>query len=183
MRLFQRKVLLAGLLGLLVIALAIVALASGSLNAFAKSANSQTTGPAHSQEVVDRYLGILNDGMANPTCDFSQLSTIYASNATVTLTGGPFAPGGPFGPGNAFGAQQYHGIQAITGAFTKLCHILYSKNAGAPSWTQDQGYLLSPNVLNSYEHVSLGGHMVGRCMHVFTVNGDHIQSLDWSVYA
>jgi hypothetical protein len=52
----------------------------------------------------------------------------------------------------------------------------------APAWSQDAGFLLNPTVLNSYEHVSDSGHIIGRCMHAFTVRGNQIVSLDWSVY-
>ena len=182
MRPSLRKTLLGGLVGALIVAVAIIAIASGALNASAKSQGDGPSAP-HTKKIVATYLSILNEGMASPSCDFSKMSTVYAADATVTLSGGPFSPGGPFGPGNAFGAQQYHGISAIIGFYAKTCHILYGKNAGAPSWTQDEGYVLAPTVLNSYEHIALGDHLTGRCMHVFTVSGDRITSLDWSVYA
>lgn len=168
-----------GLVGLLALIAALGAFLLSSSNAAAKGRSEVQ----HAQKVVNTYLNILDTGMATPECNFTQLSTIYTADATVTLTGGPFSPGGPFGPGGSFGEQQYHGIDAITGFYTKLCHILYHKGAGAPAWTQDAGFLLAPNVLNSYEHVSLGGVFTGRCMHVFTVTDSRISSLDWSVYA
>jgi hypothetical protein len=145
------------------------------------AAQAADTGPTHAQTIVDEYLGLLNAGMASGTCDFSALSTVYASDATVRATGGPFAPGGPFGPGGAFGQQEFDGISAITGFYTKLCHIV--SHVGVAQWTQDAGFLLSPNVLDSYEHVSFNGVLSGRCEHVFTISGDRITSLDWSVYA
>lgn len=180
MRQRRRNVFIAGLVSLVVIAAFVVGFAASSGGAFAQSQQPDTH---HAQKVVDRYLSILDAGMSTPQCDFSSMSTIYTPDARITLTGGPFAPGGPFGPGGSFGEQQLDGIQAITGFYVKVCHILYGKNAGAPSWTQDAGFLLAPNALNSYEHVSLGGNLAGRCMHVFTISGDRIASLDWSVYA
>ena len=137
--------------------------------------------PHHAQDVVNKYLGILNDGMKGGSCDFSALSTIYAPDATVIATGGPFSPGGPFGTGGSFGEQQFHGIGDVTAFYVKLCHIV--SHNGVAQWTQDAGFLLSPNVLNSYEHVSFSGQTAGRCMHVFTISGDHISSLNWSIYA
>jgi hypothetical protein len=137
--------------------------------------------PHHAQDIVDKYLDILNAGMKSGSCDFSALSSVYTPDATVTLTGGPFAPGGPFGPGGSFGEQQFHGIAAVTGLYVKLCHVVSQK--GVAQWTQDAGFLLSPNVLNSYEHISVSGQLTGRCLHVFTISGNHIASLDWSVYA
>lgn len=179
----RRRILVSvGLCALVAIIAVTTILATGSFRAAAHG-DGQASGPNHAQHIVTKYLGILDSGMSTSQCDFSQMSAIYAPDATVTVSGGPFSPGGPFGAGNAFGAQQFHGIQAIIGFYTKTCHVLYSKNAGAPSWTQDAGFLLSPNVLNSYEHVTLGGHFTGRCMHVFTVSGDRITRLDWSVYA
>lgn len=138
--------------------------------------------PPETQAVVNQYLGILDSGMASSDCDFSGLSAVYAPDARVTASGGPFAPGGPFGAGNAYGAQEFDGIQAITGFYTKLCMVLHHAGLAAPSWSQDAGFLLNPTVLNSYEHVSNGGHTIGRCMHAFTVRGNHIVSLDWAVY-
>jgi hypothetical protein len=168
----------------MVILVAGVAFVAGIVtNSMTASAQAQQSDSRHAQQVVDTYLRVLDTGMSTSQCDFSQLSTIYTDDARVTLTGGPFAPGGPLGPGGSVGEQQFAGISAITGFYTKLCHILYGKNAGTPSWTQDEAFLLSPNVLNSYEHLSFSGHLAGRCMHVFTISGNRISSLDWAVYA
>ena len=180
MRQRQSVFLMSGLVGLAVI---IALLAGVTIGSMRVSAQSQQPDSHHAQQIVDTYLHILDTGMSTAQCDFSQMSTIYAPDARITATGGPFAPNGPFGSGGAFGEQQFQGIQAITGFYTKLCHILYGKLGGAPSWTQDAGFLLSPNVLNSYEHVSVSNQLVGRCMHVFTISGDRLASLDWSVYA
>ncbi|MGH2514453.1 MAG: hypothetical protein ACRDHP_02250 [Ktedonobacterales bacterium] len=180
MRQPRNRIVMAGLLCLVAIITFIAGIAFTSLRA---SAQSQQSDSHHAQKVVDTFLSILDTDMSSPQCDFSGLSTIYAPDATITATGGPFSPGGPFGPGGSFGQQHFQGISAITGFYTKLCHILYSKNAGAPSWTQDHAFVLAPNVLNSYEHVSLGGQLAGRCVHVFTIADDKIASLDWSVYA
>ena len=172
---------------LLLSILVLVALVAGfgigvAFHARTASAQPQAlVSPHHAQDVVNKYLDILNSGMKSGSCDFSTLSTIYTPDATVIATGGPFSPGGPFGPGGSFGEQQFHGIAAVTGFYTKLCHIV-SKN-GVAQWTQDAGILLSPNVLNSYEHVSFSDQLAGRCMHVFTVSGDRISSLNWSIYA
>lgn len=148
----------------------------------ARAAGKAAAAPPVAQAVVDKYLGILDTGMSTSACDFSGMASVYDADARLTVSGGPFAPGGPFGAGNAFGAQQFDGIQAITGFYTKLCHVLHTKGLQSPAWTQDAGFLLSPTVLNSYEHVSSGGHTIGRCMHVFVVRGQRIVSLDWSVY-
>ncbi len=175
----QRRALL---MAVLVFRVAVAAFIGGMATAAAKSQAQAAPTAGHAQQVVNRYLTILNTGMSTPACDFSARATVYAPNARVNASAGPFAPGGPFGPGNAYGVQEFDGIQAITGFYTKLCHVLYAKGAVTPAWTQDQGFALSPTVLNSYEHVSFGGHLVGRCMHVFAVSGEQITSLDWVVY-
>jgi hypothetical protein len=136
--------------------------------------------PGHAQAIVNTYLNALNAGMASGTCDFSALSSIYAADATVIATGGPFSPGGPFGAGGSYGQQEFHGTTAILGFYTKLCGIV--SHLGVAKWTRDTAFLLSPNVLNSYEHVTFSGQGMGRCMHVFTISGNHITSLNWSVY-
>jgi hypothetical protein len=176
----RRNIIMGGIVSLVAI-LAVVG--DVFLNSPGAAAQSQPSEVSHAQRVVNTYLETVNAGMATPQCEFAKLSTVLTPNADLILTGGPFAPGGPFGPGGSFGEQQVLGVSAIIGAYAKLCHILYSKGAGAPSWTQDAGFLLAPNVLNSYEHVSLGGHFTGRCMHVFTVSDNRVSSLDWSVYA
>jgi hypothetical protein len=169
------------LFGLAVILVLVIGFLVGmATQAKLASAQAQTP-PPHAQTVVNSYLAILNAGMKSGTCDFSALATIYTPDARVTATGGPFSPGGPFGPGGSFGEQQAHGIAAIEGFYAKLCHIVSQR--GVAQWTQDAGFLLSPTVLNSYEHVSISGQSVGRCMHVFTISGTRIASLDWSVYA
>ncbi len=179
----NRRTALTGILVALVAITAFVAgMATSSAQALAQaSTHSQTPAP-HTQQVVNTYLQILDMGMSTSQCDFSGMATIYAPNARVTASGGPFAPSGPFGAGNSFGVQEFQGIQAVTGFYTKLCHLLYNNGAVSPGWSQDAGFLLSPTVLNSFEHLSIGGHVAGRCMHVFTVSGDRITSLDWSVY-
>lgn len=166
--------------------LALCLVSSGLLAACAQNtANAAsptpTPRPADAQAVVNHYLALLNAGMKSGTCDFSTLATIYAPDARVTATGGPFSPGGPFGSGDSFGEQQVQGIAAIEGFYTKLCGVVSQR--GVAQWTQDAEFLLSPTVLNSYEHVSFSGQLAGRCMHVFTISGTRIASLDWAVYA
>lgn len=174
------KVTLHSLVGTLLIALG--ALANMAVGAGTASAQAQGNGPQHAQEVVDRYLEILNQGMASGRCDFSALSTVYKSDARLTLTGGPFAPGDPaaFQSSGAFAEQQYEGIDAIIGFYTRFCG--FTSHIGVAQWTQDGAFLLAPNALNSYEHVSFNGHLTGRCMHVFSIQSDKIASLDWTVY-
>jgi hypothetical protein len=136
--------------------------------------------PTHAQAIVNKYLAILNAGMASGTCDFSALTTVYAPNAIVRATSGPFSPGGPFGPGGSLGQQEFDGVNAIIGFYTELCHIVSGE--GVAQWTQDAAFLLSPTVLDSYEHASFNGVVGGHCEHVFTISGNRIVSLDWSVY-
>lgn len=180
------KVVVLVLVAALVFAGGIVA---GVRSASAQSGQSADPGPHHAQDVVDNYLGILNNGMSGTgvtQCDFSALSTVYATDARLTLTGGPFGPGGPpfFGTRGSLDELQYHGVTNIIGFYTTFCNFLNGPHGpGYGQWTQDAGYLLSPNVLDSYEHVTLSrAPQVGRCMHVFTISGDKIVSLDWSVY-
>jgi hypothetical protein len=179
MRSRRSNILITGLVILVAVAAFMGGMATGSAHA---SAQNQAPGPEHAQQIINTYLTILDTGMSTPQCDFSKMATIYAANARVTLSGGPFAPGGPFGQGNSYGAQEFDGAQAITGMYVKFCHVLYTKLGTGPQWTQSAAFLLAPNVLNSYEAVSANGHVIGRCMHVFTISGDRITSLDWAVY-
>lgn len=185
------------------VCLGIVAVVVAAMVARAGAASAQaSTGPYHAQDVVDHYLSILDAGMASGTCDFSALSTVYADNGTLSLTGGPFASSGgppPFAnlatlPGAtrvAGDVLQFQGLTNIEGFYAAFCgdfgHVL--PPGFYPGWVQDSGFLLSPNVLDSYEHFNLykpNGNLAGpggRCMHVFTIGGDKITSLNWSVYA
>ncbi len=179
LRRFARPLFGLALILVLVIGF-LVGMATQAKLASAQAAQTQTL-PLHAQTVVNHYLEMLNAGMKSSTCEFSALATIYTPDARLTATGGPFSPGGPFGPGGSFGEQQVQGIAAIEGFYTKLCHVV--SHLGVAQWTQDAGFLLSPTVLNSYEHVSFSGQPAGRCMHVFTISGNRIASLDWTVYA
>lgn len=180
MRSKRRTVLTGGLVILVVIAAFVAGMFTNLARAAAQSQTSDE--PQHAQQIVSTYLNILNTGMSTPQCDFSKMATIYAPNARLTVSGGPFAPGGPFGSGNSYGVQEFQGIQAITGFYVKFCHVLYNKLSAGPQWTQTAAFLLAPNVLNSYEAVHVSGNLTGRCMHVFTVSGNRITSLDWAVY-
>jgi hypothetical protein len=163
----------------------LVALIGGAGIGMAYQARAVGTAPKadshHAQDIVDVYLQRFNAGMSSGTCDFSALSSVFTADATVIAAGGPFAPGGPFGPGGSLAEQRFTSTSGILAFYAKLCGIVSHK--GVAQWAQDAGYLLSPNVLNSYEHVEIGGHVIGHCMHVFTISGDHIARLDWSVYA
>lgn len=168
-------VAMAGLMAIILLVAVLVTTHVGRV-----AARGTDTGPTHARAIVNKYLGILNAGMASGTCDFSALTTVYGPDAIVRATSGPFSPGGPFGSGGSFGQQEFDGIGAIIGFYTKLCHIVSGE--GLAQWTQDAAFLLSPNVLDSYEHVSFNGVLRGRCEHVFAISGDLIASLDWSVY-
>ena len=82
----------------------------------ARTVSAQPQAPVvsshHAQDIVDKYLGILNNGMKSGSCDFSALSTVYTSDATVTATGGPFSPGGPFGSGGTFRTRAWGPMEA-----------------------------------------------------------------------
>lgn len=177
-----RKGIKAALLGLMAALLIAVGTVAGIR---AASAQSTDTGPYHAQSIVNHYLGILDSGMAGGSCDFSALSTVYAPDATLRLTGGIFAPGGPadFVPSGAYAQQKYDGIDAIIGFYAHFCTFLSHTPLGVAQWAQDAGILLAPNVLLSYEHVTFShSSQTGRCAHAFTIQGDKIASLDWSVY-
>lgn len=182
------KVALFGLLTLALLA-GVAAFAVGRANVAHADPN-----PQHAQDIVNTYLGILNGGMSGASgnkCDFSALSTVYADDATLTLTGGPFTSGFPpqfsnLGtPDPAYKGLQFQGITNVIGFYTTFCHDF---GPAHPGWTPELTEPLTSNVVDSYEQLSIyapNGNVVqtGYCEHVFTIKGDRIESLNWSVYA
>jgi hypothetical protein len=50
-------------------------------------------------------------------------------------------------------------------------------------FTQDSMRSLAPHVVLTYEHAGLPTSVApGRCMHVFTLKGGKIVTLDWATY-
>jgi hypothetical protein len=132
-------------------------------------AHSQNSTPASSHvksasEVVEDYFSILNAGMKSG--NFSGLSTVFASDATLTRStlDGKTAI--------------YHGLAAITGFY----NTLPGKVPGY-QWTTDSLRSLSTTVMLAYEHAGTASMTLpSRCAHVFIVEDCKIVKYDWVVF-
>lgn len=122
--------------------------------------------PTRSEEVVTRYFGILNAGMASTNADFSALATVYASNAVLTQS----SPAGV--------TTVYHGLDAVIGFYVTAWQSFHGI-----TWTQDHMRNLANTVVLSYEHAGRPAQTKpGRCAHLFTVHRGLISTLDWVTY-
>jgi hypothetical protein len=119
------------------------------------------------QDVVNSYFQILNAGMKSG--DFSALATVYTPDATLTQS----TPKGV--------TTVYNGIDAII-AWYKVFQSKFQDM----QFTQDPQHPLrnlAPHVLLTYESAApVGYHAPGRCMHVFTLKGGMIETLDWATF-
>ena len=123
-------------------------------------------GPSRAQDVVTRYFGILNAGMASANADFSALPTVYAEDAVLTQSS-------PAGVTNV-----YRGVTAIIGFY-----VAAWQNFHGLHWTQDHVRNLDSAVVLSYEHANRPGQTKpGLCAHLFKVHRGLISTLDWVTY-
>jgi ketosteroid isomerase-like protein len=132
-------------------------------------ADTQTSiqSPSHvlsASAVVQNYFNILNTGMKSG--NFSALSSVFASNATLTrstLDGK---------------TTVYQGLAAITGFY----NALPTKVPGF-QWTTDSLRSPSTTVVLAYEHAGTSSMALpSRCAHVFVVENGKIVSYDWVVF-
>ena len=122
--------------------------------------------PSRAENVVTRYFGILNAGMASANADFSALATVYASDAVLTQSS-------PAGVTNV-----YQGLAAVTGFY-----VTAWQNFHGLRWTQDHVRNLDNSVVLSYEHANRPGQTKpGLCAHLFKVHRGLISTLDWVTY-
>ncbi len=121
---------------------------------------------SHAQQVVTRYFGILNAGMASANADFSALAGVYAKDAVLTQS----SPAGV--------TKVYQGLDAVTGFY-----VAAWQNFHGITWTQDHVRNLASTVVLSYEHAGRPNQTKpGLCAHLFTVHHSRISSLDWVTY-
>lgn len=115
-------------------------------------------------EVVQDYFSILNAGMKSG--NFSALSSVFASNATLTRS-------------TLDGKTTiYHGLTAITAFY----NTLPAKVPGF-QWTTDSMRSPSAKVVLAYEHAGTPSMTLpSRCAHVFVVEAGKIVTYDWVVF-
>jgi hypothetical protein len=154
---------------LTVTTLALVAtLLAGAFLAVGSRASAAGTPPAQAErpdeEVIAYYFQVLNEGLISG--DFSELSEVYAPDATLTQS-------------NPKGVTVVaHGLAEITAWYQGF----QAKFPGI-QFTQDSMRSLAPHVALSYEHAGLPTYIApGRCMHVFTLKGGKIVSTDWATF-
>jgi hypothetical protein len=128
-------------------------------------AQAQSNAPADppDTQVVTTYFQILNAGMLSG--DFTALSTVYAPDATLTQS----SPTGK---------------QVVATGLTEITNWYTAFQQAHPGiqFAQDRMRTLAPHVVLSYEHAPASWAIPGRCMHLFTLKGGLIQSLDWATY-
>jgi ketosteroid isomerase-like protein len=159
---YARKANLLALLILLVVLLISgLAACGGAANALPSTTQSNAQ---PNTTVVTTYLQLFNAGMRSG--DFSAMASVYAPDATLTLS-------------NPKGVTTVvHGLAAITSFYQGL----KTKFAGY-QWTVESMRSLSPNVVLVYQHAgSPPLRVAGRCVHVFVVQNGKITSYDWATY-
>lgn len=147
--------------------LAVALCVSASIAATTSLASAKSHPAKHyrsAESTVQAYFQVLNAGMTSG--DFSSLSTVYASDATLTKSG----PDGK--------TTVYHGLAEITGFYQGL----YAKNTGW-QWTTDELRPLSKQIVLAYEHAgSPPLSVASRCIHVFVVSKGMISGYDWAAF-
>ena len=117
-------------------------------------------------QVVRRYFGILNAGMASANADFSALATVYDKDAVLTQS----TPAGV--------TTKFAGLDAVIDFYIAAWRKLHGVQ-----WTQDSMRKLASSVVLSYEHAGKAHQTApGKCSHLFVVRGHAIESLDWVTY-
>jgi hypothetical protein len=127
------------------------------------NAAPNTSADPPDEQVVTTYFHILNAGMISG--DFSALDTVYASDATLTQS----APTGK--------QVVATGLSDIT-----AWYVGFQKAHPGIQFAQDHMRSLAPHVVLSYEHAPASWAIPGRCMHLFTLKGGMIETLDWATY-
>jgi len=160
MNTYARKAKLLALLAVLIISG--LAACGGGANAQPNTTTTQSKPSATT--VVTTYLQLFNAGMHSG--DFSTMTSVFASNATLTQS-------------NPKGVTAVvHGLAAIIGFYQGL----RAKFAGY-QWTVESMRSLAPNVVLVYQHAgSPPLRVAGRCVHLFVVENGKITSYDWATY-
>jgi hypothetical protein len=115
-------------------------------------------------DVVESYLKIFNAGMISG--DFSALSTVYAADATLTLS----SPKGV--------TTVVHGLSDII-TFEQS----FQKKVPGYQWTIESIRGLAPDVVLVYQHAGSPPLTIpGRCSHLFVVEHGKITTYDWVTY-
>jgi hypothetical protein len=133
-------------------------------SAVASAAPPSTPPNSPDEQVVTTYFQILNAGMLDPQ-QFSALATVYAPDATLTQS----APNGT--------QVVATGLKEIT-----AWYVGFQNAHPGIQFAQDHMRSLAPHVVLSYEHAPTSWAVPGRCMHLFTLKGGMIESLDWATY-
>ena len=159
------------LLGLSVCAVFLV----GALSAYGLQARAADNPPPQDgqpdQAVVDTYFQVFNAGLLSG--DFSALDTVYAPDATLVQANSK----------NVVAIN--HGVSAIIAWYTKTFG-LGTPGHGAqfepdPRFPPMQS--LAPHVVLTHEYaLPLGFSQAGYCMHVFTLKGGMIETVNWVTY-
>ena len=143
-----------------------VPIGAASLLAPAEAYASDEPAGSRVEDVVTRYFGILNAGMASTNADFSALASVYANKAVLTQS----SPAGV--------THVYEGLDAVTGFY-----VAAWQNFHGITWTQDHIRNLASTVVLSYEHAGRPGQTKpGLCAHLFKVRRGRISSFDWVTY-
>jgi hypothetical protein len=125
---------------------------------------AQAKGDPKATDVVESYLKIFNAGMLSG--DFSALSTVYADDATLTLS----SPKGV--------TTVVHGLADII-TFEQG----FQKKVPGYQWTVESMRSLASNVVLVYQHAGSPPLTIpGRCSHLFVVEHGKITSYDWVTY-
>jgi hypothetical protein len=116
------------------------------------------------QEAIAYYFQVLNEGLNSG--DFSELSEVYAPDATLTQS-------------------NPKGVTVVAHGLTEITAWYQGFQAKFPGiqFTQQSMRSLAPHVIISYEQAGKPSWIApGRCMHVFTVKGGKIMSNDWATF-
>ena len=123
-------------------------------------------GSGRATQVVHRYFGILNSGMASADADFSALAAVYDEDAVLTQS----SPAGV--------TARFAGLDAIIGFY-----VAAWQNLHGVQWTQDSIREPAKSAVLSYEHAGRVNQTApGKCAHLFVVRGHAIQTLDWVTF-
>lgn len=147
----------------------------GALSAYRLQARAAGNSPPQYEEgdqaVVEKYFQIFNAGLLSG--DFSALATVYAPDATL------------------FQSNSKNVATIINGASDIIAWYTKTFGLGTPGhgsqFVPDPRYpplrALAPHVIVTYEYaLPPGFSQAGYCMHVFTLKGGWIESVNWATY-